>query len=690
MKRSLFFLITASYVAVTLSFFWFLLPVIGSATFDRDNLLVNWMLAWDMHAITHFPLKLLDANIFFPHSHTLLYSELLLSQSILALPIYLVSKNSLLAYNIWILLSYILAALGAYLLAYYYTKHSYASWIAGLIFGFATYRIISIHHFQNLSIFWIPFAVLCWQKYFDTSKRRYLVATVLLFVGQAWASWYNGAFLGFFLLYLLCWHFKTVRENFRTWMNDLLLGAILTAILIGPFAIAYMQFRASQNATYSLGETILYSADLGGYLLPSPFSIPARIIAWVGITKERWLENINFLGTAPLLFLLYFVAIRRIKILDRAYRMYLWGISLFALLSFGPALHLFDKTLKVPLPFLAIHAIPIFQFIRVPSRMAILVLLCLAMVTAYMIRSIHIQRAWLRIGLAVILPVSILLDGYDATIQDHLLKNIHCPEIYTDVKTTTSVRAIVELPLRADPFETAEYMFDSRCHLKPIFNGYSGYLPSDYAFVSSVISAFPDPVSVDYLSSLGISHAVVHLDLVKNSEEFRSAIQRNPELSIVSEQGSDMLVKLNVLRQPEILYATDFGIYESNPQSIQIEKDRVIQQSTIGGRTFDGIYGQMEGNRLIYHDLSLENSATLSIALQGQVYSDRDDLRIRIIDSNGKIFSEQSMDLSGIDEWEIVDISLPETYKKVSVEMQFLPQQFPDRVFLNTLVLYRQ
>jgi hypothetical protein len=39
-----------------------------------DPLLNAWILAWEHQALLHFPNEFLDANIFYPHKGTLLYS----------------------------------------------------------------------------------------------------------------------------------------------------------------------------------------------------------------------------------------------------------------------------------------------------------------------------------------------------------------------------------------------------------------------------------------------------------------------------------------------------------------------------------------------------------------------------------------------------------------------------------------
>jgi hypothetical protein len=61
---------------------------------DRQDALLNvWITAWDGHQLLSDPLHLFDANIFHPYPRTLAYSELLLGNGLLALPITAASSN---------------------------------------------------------------------------------------------------------------------------------------------------------------------------------------------------------------------------------------------------------------------------------------------------------------------------------------------------------------------------------------------------------------------------------------------------------------------------------------------------------------------------------------------------------------------------------------------------------------------
>src|SRR5919109_5046463 len=105
----------AAFAALTLVFTW---PLALGLTRDvpsdfGDPLLNAWILAWDA---THLGRGLWNANIFHPHPLALAYSEHLLPQAIQILPLYTLTKNPVLCYNVIFLSTFALSGLGMFLL----------------------------------------------------------------------------------------------------------------------------------------------------------------------------------------------------------------------------------------------------------------------------------------------------------------------------------------------------------------------------------------------------------------------------------------------------------------------------------------------------------------------------------------------------------------------------------------------
>jgi hypothetical protein len=176
-----------------------------------DPLLNTWILAWDIHKITSNPMGFWDANIFYPHSNTLAYSEHLFASALLALPIMVIAKNPILAYNFVFFLSFILSGFGMYLLVYYLTRNRWAGLIAGTIFAFTPYRFSHLGHLQILTTQWMPYTFLYMHKLFDDTNSKishYLVCFIFFKYYRAVIMPFTSPYLQVCLSSIL-WQFRS-------------------------------------------------------------------------------------------------------------------------------------------------------------------------------------------------------------------------------------------------------------------------------------------------------------------------------------------------------------------------------------------------------------------------------------------------------------------------------------------------
>ncbi len=145
-----------------------------------DPVLNTYIIAWDTHALVADPLNLFNANIFYPLPNTLAYSENLMGNALLALPIALLTGQPVLAYNFIFLLSFVLAGFAMYLFTLRCTRHRYAAFVAGVAFAFAPYRLASLAHIQLLTVQWLPFIALCLAPCLKSHRSRHTRFALLL------------------------------------------------------------------------------------------------------------------------------------------------------------------------------------------------------------------------------------------------------------------------------------------------------------------------------------------------------------------------------------------------------------------------------------------------------------------------------------------------------------------------------
>lgn len=238
----------AFYVALTLVLTWPFCTQLGSRVLSTgtDMDLAIWTIGWDVHAFTHQPWAIFNANIFFPFHNTLAYSENLIGSALMAAPIIWITGNTILAMNVVVLFTVAASAFGAFLLARRLQLSTAAALIAGIIFGFGPPRFFRVDQLPISSVQWIPFTLLALHTYFDTKQAKYLKIAVALYSLQAVTSGHAAAMLTLSVALLLIWKALcgepldiTRRFVDIGWTGALSL--VPTVLIYIPYKLAQMQ-----------------------------------------------------------------------------------------------------------------------------------------------------------------------------------------------------------------------------------------------------------------------------------------------------------------------------------------------------------------------------------------------------------------------------------------------------------------
>jgi hypothetical protein len=265
----------AAYLAISIAATWPLVRGLGrDVAWDLgDSVLNMWILAWDCEQIrailggdfSRFA-TFFDANIFHPAPLTLAYSEHLIPQALQVFPVYLVSANPILCYNLVFLSTFVLSGLGMYLLVRELTGHALAGFVAGLLFAFAPYRLPQSSHVQVLSSQWMPFVFYGLTRYFETRRVRALAgASVALVAQNLSCGYYLLYFSPFGAAYAMweVWRRGLMRDR-RTWIE--LCGAgVFVAVATAPFLLPYAELRDEVWGGRTIAEVSRFSADVYSY-----------------------------------------------------------------------------------------------------------------------------------------------------------------------------------------------------------------------------------------------------------------------------------------------------------------------------------------------------------------------------------------------------------------------------------------
>lgn len=265
----------ALYVALALAGTWPLAATIGSdVAWDLgDSVLVMWAVTWSQEQIVALLggdltrlASFFDANIFYPTPLSLAYSEHFLAQSVQALPVYVLTGNPILVYNLLFLSTFVLSGLGAYLLVRALTGREWAGLVAGALFAFAPYRIPQSSHLQVLSAQWMPFALYGFHRYFESRRVRPLVGATAALIAQNLSSLYYLLYFPPFAAGYVLW--EITRR--RLWRDGLVwrhlgLAALVVVAASAPLLLPYAAVRDQLQAGRSTDEIARYSADVYSY-----------------------------------------------------------------------------------------------------------------------------------------------------------------------------------------------------------------------------------------------------------------------------------------------------------------------------------------------------------------------------------------------------------------------------------------
>ena len=497
MSRRPWFIPAAVYVIAAIVLTWplaaHLTSRLGAVEGAGDPYLNLWILGWGMQTWLGDPAAVFDgrvfnANIFHPSAGTLTFSDHLLLQSLVLSPLYAVTDNLTLCYNVLLIGSIALSGLAMHALARSVTGSDRAAYLAGLAWACWPYRTAHFLHLQLQSLYFLPLALLALHRLAAARRWRDSLAVGVLAALQAISSVYYGVMSAIAMTVgaiALGWTTGQWRGR-RYWTRVITagaVGALLVAPLIWPYWITQQRegfgrnlFEAVQNSatlqsyTQVPHENLIYGAN--GIMLPRA---PAA-----GERDRRNNEHQMFPGFV-LLALAIFGAVK-------GWRTDAWPAVTTAVvlavtglvLSLGPegVSTLYERTADVVFGF---HAI------RAPARFAVLAMLGLSLLAA-----IGLAKANAGPRLVMVIAALLMIEYVNAP-----LKLVAAPEISTEsgrwLRDQTTRGAVLYLPVSLDK-DNSTYMVQSLEHRRPIVNGYSGQRP---AYFTSIADAFADPASVD-------------------------------------------------------------------------------------------------------------------------------------------------------------------------------------------------
>jgi len=497
-------------VVVTFPLVFHLTTMISGPSPDGDNLWYVWSLWATRHAIlsghdpnhTHDVFALLPSVQVFVDAHVNTVIGFLLQWV----------TSPLGAYNLLVLLSFVLSGLTMYLLAGEFVTDRFACFAAGFLYTFSTYHFArAAGHLGLLTLQWLPF---CAWRLFAFYRRPSWRNALLAGIGIALVPLSEVYFLAYFLVPFGALFILGGLIADRHWFTNpynLRLGALaitVAAIITVPALIDYVRVDPDVRATSQLvAKTSLepLSADLATFVLPSPTnpllgSYTKRIYARVK-TPFQPIETSNFFGYPLLLLGLAALLFRH----NRGRTTYFWLILGVGglVLACGPALFVVGHRIITLPTYKMVFGWPLLSTFRAPNRLSILPLLALAVLSALTIAAMRACVRGLAINSTIIVLMGISLAQSILWGFPYPTTAVHMPELYREIGNDTGQGLLLDVPF----VYSGAYQYYQTVHHKPLVFGY----------VPRVTSRMLDSVyNVPYLSQFEPVGDGMHLQLTEN------------------------------------------------------------------------------------------------------------------------------------------------------------------------------
>jgi len=565
----------------------------------RDDPALVWNLWWVKHALVDLHVNPLTTDfLFYPIGVNLSFYTLTLLNGVVSIPLQALF-GLVAASNLLLVLSFVLSGYGTYLLVRYLlsirnTQHAtrntfsvpLAAFTSGLVYAFAACKLwyAALGQFNIASSQWIPFYVLFLLKMTepDQDNRRYAIAAGIFLLLAAYAEFTFASFLVLFTAVYLAYLWFADRRAVWNRAFAVRLAALGAVFLVGfaPVLTAMLQ-EMRLEGDYMMsgwGFADVFSADLLGFFVPS--TLHPVFGAWAAAVSQRFTyTNFVYVGYTVLA-LAIFAALRLWR--DKRVRFWVVSVLTFFVLSLGPLLHVAGRAVfdldglpvRVPLPFILLHYVPFIKGNRYPSRLIVIVVLCLAVLVGYALAelangrrktenggrktengrpSFHLPFSIFRPPSFTIFTIIIaILISFESLAIPLPLSDMRLPQIYQTIGQEAGNEPILQLPLSwrnsfrfipdsfvgQPPTAVMFQQFYQTAHQRPILSGNTSRNPEfkfGYFLQSPIIRTIIDleegrPVSAEQVAAdkamapqvlrfFGFRYVVVHPPLVGSPTE---------------------------------------------------------------------------------------------------------------------------------------------------------------------------
>jgi len=304
-----------------------------------------------------------ELPIFHPYTKSMLRSELMFPQIIMATPLVALGMSPHLVHDTLIWLSFPLAAISMFALCLYVFRHRGIAFFGGLCFAFSSYQFNHLIHINLRFVFFFPLAVLFLLRFLEQRLWRHALLWGAMYSLHALSNG-NYLLLGtpcFCLLLIAGMYTKRKEMDLRSLSRIVVCGGMVSALVLVAY-LPYFRF----NALHIIRQE--FAPALGVKLSDFLSTFPSNWL-WGDLLWHGRHENTLFFGLVPLC-LVFFGCASQNRV-PGDFRWLKWAsvaaTFLAAVLALGDEAQIGQW--RIPMPYQILHRyVPGYNAVRVASR----------------------------------------------------------------------------------------------------------------------------------------------------------------------------------------------------------------------------------------------------------------------------------------------------------------------------------
>lgn len=505
----------------------------------HDPRLFGWVMASNAHRVIEAPTALFDGNALYPYGNSVTFSEPLLVPTLVFAPVFILSANPVLAYNVTLLAFWVLSGWTFYYAARELVQNRLAALAGATAFLVCPYRIDYYLEFQMELVAGFPLVFLFWYRALTRDGWRHVILAMIGLWLTMVSSIYYGLILGLALGVFAVAHLLLRPHSWslgRLWRLSAATGVFGTALL--PVLIPYAQTwnelgfeRTVRDAAGHSADVLTYFTTRSTQLYRFELDPRAETTLFMGFTVlglacyallrgwrgeagasslPRWLRDATI---ATVVLAAGEAALRAGGIIAGPYSLLPWllplGLALavlilahrgrragegselgarelsaalalvaltFFILSLGPWVQLGGEVLGRGLHGLLFSWVPLFRAVRIMTRFGVVVVLSVSLLaTIGMAALLRSLQPGRRTVVGAALLLLIVAEAWSAPLP-YAPAPWPPPDSPYDRIAGSEPIAVLEIPFHAYKPD-CWYMFNSILHWQYVVNGYSGFLP---------------------------------------------------------------------------------------------------------------------------------------------------------------------------------------------------------------------